>query len=184
MTSGGSVWKQWTVYVHFRDFPMMYASTVREDPDFTGAEDRITVGTIMQKEWTPEGGTRQVSHSTTQARSSAYARHFDNDGSFKIVFKCEGARKEESSWKTILTNQFITFGRAQTWIEEDTDITDMEDVVLDIDHSTEDVSISITDEFKPNTIDHTYVKILRLENGGVVDDNRAEARKTWPFYAS
>lgn len=30
-TSGTKVFKEWTVYVHFKDFPMMYASTTEED---------------------------------------------------------------------------------------------------------------------------------------------------------
>lgn len=182
---GTKVFKEWTVYVHFKDFPMMYASTKEQDSDFQNCPDRIAVGTLMQREWTPEGEEKQYQHKTQQSRFNAYNREFPNDGSFQIIFKCDGDRKEEDSYKILLTNQFINFGlRAQAWIEDETDITNMDDVVLDIDHSTEDISISITDTWEENTIDHTYVRLLKLEDKSIKTDNRSYARKEWPFYAN
>lgn len=139
----------------------------------------------MQREWTPEGGKKQYQYKTQQSRFEPYHREFPNEGSFQIMFKCDGDRKDESSYHMFLTNQFINFGiRTQAWIENDTEITEMEDVVLKIDHSTENVSISITDTWEENTIDNTYVRILKLKNKSIQNDNRDQARKDWPFYAN
>lgn len=186
VTIRGQVYKEWTVYVHFRDFPLMYATTSQMDDNFEHPSDTITVGTLLLKEWTPEGGgQRQYVHKTQQIKFDYYKHTFENSGSFKIIFQVQGDRRQESSYKTFLTNQYIQFGlRAQAWIEEDTEITNMEDVVLDIDHSTEYVEISIIDDWQDNTMDHTYVRLLKMKDGTIVNDNRSSARKDWPFYAN
>ena len=49
----------------------------------------------------------------------------------------------------------------------------MTDVVLKIDHSTEDVAISIADKLEKNTLDFTYIRILKLEDKSIVNDLRS-----------
>lgn len=182
---GNKVYKEWVVYVHFRDYPMMYASTSQDDQFFGGAVDSIIAGSLLQCDWEDDDGHPHSLRTTQQSKFDSYNHVFDNEGAFKIVYQCNGDRKDEESYQVFLTNQFINFGiRTQAWVEDDTDISDMENVVLDIDHSTEDVQISIIDTWEENTIDHTYIRMLKLKNKSIQIDNRNQARKEWPFYAN
>lgn len=182
-TIGGYVYKEWTVYVHFKDIPIMYVSTIQDDSEFTGSED-LVVGTILQKEWDDGGGSRRYSRKSTNYMTSNYKRGInDNNGTFQIVFDCEGDKMSEDSYKMKLTNQQINYGvRGIALIKDDTDITEKTDVVLKIDHSQEEVKIEIVDEMSENTIDYTYVRLLKLDEKAIKIDNRNDARKTWPFY--
>lgn len=163
----------------------MYASTIQNDDSFPGSSQNLAVGTLLQKEWNTKAGKKMIQRKTIQSVSEGYNREFDNNGSFKIVFQTTGDAKDPDSYKIWLTNQYIQFGvRNSAWIEENTDITSMEDVVLKIDHATEDVTIEIVDEMHPNTMDETYVRILKLKEKGIISDNRADVRKTWEFYAN
>ena len=183
-TRGSFAYKQWTVNVLVKPYPLFKATTKREDSEFGGYDDIVSVGSLMQKTWTDDDGKQHVDHKTTQTRTESYRHEFENSGSFRIIFENEGDRKNPSSWKIKLTNQYIDVGREQIWIDSDTDITDMEDVVLVIDHSEIDMSIDIQDAMESSTMDKTYVKILKMDEGAIADDLRSEARRTFPFYNS
>lgn len=182
-TSNGYAFKEWTVYAHVKEFPLFYVSSREEDTDFKTSTS-IAIGTLTTKEWTDEAGKQHAMHSTTQIVGENIDRHTDDSGSFRITYKVQGDKKSEDSYHLLLTNQYITIGRNQIWIETDTDITSMTDVVLKIDHSTEDVAISIVDKLEKNTLDFTYIRILKLEDKSIVNDLRSEARVEFPFYNS
>lgn len=182
-TINGYTYKEWTVYVHFKDFPIFYASTIQDDNDFKGDTQRIPVGSLLLKEWNKDGKNFQ-SRKTTQFVDYLINRDVENVSQFKIIYVCEGDKTKEASYKMKLTNQFITYGvREQKWIEKDTDITNKEEVILKIEHGTEDIKLSIVDDLEDNSDDVTFIRILKLEEKGITFDNRQEARKVWPFYA-
>ena len=180
-TSNGYAFKEWTVYAHVKEFPLFYVSSKEDDSDFKTSTS-IAIGTLVTKEWTDEAGKPHIVHSTTQIVGENIDRQTENSGSFRITYKVQGDKKSEDSYHLLLTNQYITIGRNQIWIETDTDITSMTDVVLKIDHSTEDVAISIVDKLEKNTLDFTYIRILKLENKSIVNDLRSQARVEFPFY--
>ena len=180
-TANGYAFKEWTIYAHVKEFPLFYISSKEEDPDFKTSTN-IAIGTCMTSEWTDEAGKAHATHSTTQIVGKNIDRQTENSGSFRITYKVQGDKKSEDSYSLLLTNQYITIGRNQIWIETDTDITSMTDVVLKIDHSTEDVAISIVNALQKNTLDFTYIRILKLEDKSIVSDLRSQARVEFPFY--
>lgn len=179
--SNGYAFKEWTIYAHVKEFPLFYISSKEEDQDFKTSTN-IAIGTCMTSEWTDKEGKAHATHSTTQIVDKNIDRQTENSGSFRITYKVQGDKKSEDSYSLLLTNQYITIGRNQIWIETDTDITSMTDVVLKIDHSTEDVAISIVNKLEKNTLDFTYIRILKLEDKSIVNDLRSQARVEFPFY--
>lgn len=73
-TVNGYSYKEWTVYVHFKDFPIMYASTIKDDSTFDGSSEDLIVGTILQKEWNDESGKHNYSRKSTNYMTSGYQR--------------------------------------------------------------------------------------------------------------
>lgn len=183
ITEGGYAYKEWSVYVHFKDFPMMYVSTIKDDSKFKASEDLI-VGSIRQTEWNDKGGKKHYKRSSINFMTSSYNRTLANNvGDFQIIYEITGDKKSEDSYHMKLTNQQIRYGvRGVAFIKDDTEITTQEEVVLKIDHSTEDVKIEIVNALQENTLDATYVRILKLEDKAIKIDNRIECRKNWPFY--
>ena len=180
-TKGNYVFKEWTVWVKFKDYPLMYAETKQNNTDFrTNAS--ISVGSLSVKEWTDENGKLNSVKTTVQTYGSIYKRNIEETGSFRIVYECTGDRKQESSYKVKLTNQFITVGREQIWIQDDTDITEFTDVVLKIDHSNEKMSIEIVNKMADNTLDNTFLRILRMNDKTVLEDTRDTVRQPFNFY--
>ena len=49
-------YKTWTVYAHFKPYPLMYASTIKDDAGFKGTKVDLAVGTIGVKTWTDDDG--------------------------------------------------------------------------------------------------------------------------------
>ena len=76
----------------------------------------MSVGSLSVKEWKDENGKLNRVRTTVQTYGSIYKRNIEETGSFRIVYECTGDRKQESSYKVKLTNQFITVGREQIWI--------------------------------------------------------------------
>ena len=134
------------------------------------------------KEWTDENGKLNSVKTTVQTYGSIYKRKIEETDSFRIVYECTGDRKQESSYKVKLTNQFITVGREQIWIKDDTDITEFTDVVLKIDHSNEKMAISIVNQMADNTLDNTFLRILRMNDKTVLEDTRETVRQAFNFY--
>ena len=180
--AGGYVYKSWDVRVMVKPYPLFKATTKSADEAFGAVNSSVSVGSIFVKSWTDKEGKSHSDRSSVQSRFEPYDLEFDNEGSFRIIYSVTGDRKDPASWKAKLTNQFITVGRDQVWIEDDTDITDMSLVVLKIDHSKMKMAISIQDRMDDNTMDATFVKILKMDAMSIVDDLREEARKTFPFY--
>lgn len=183
-TINGYSYKEWTVYVHFKDFPIMYASTIQDDTSFDGSSQDLVVGTILQKEWNDDKGKRQYKRKSINFMTGGYQRTIQNNsGTFQIIFDIQGDKKSEDSYKMKLTNQVIQYGvRGQAYIKEDTDISQKEEVILKIDHSKEDVKIEYVDQLSENTNDYTYIRLLKLKNKGIKIDNRQDARRRFPFY--
>lgn len=57
-------YKTWTVYAHFKPYPLMYASTIKDDGGFKGTKADLAVGTIGVKTWTDDDGKVQTSRTT------------------------------------------------------------------------------------------------------------------------
>lgn len=55
-------------------------------------------------------------------------------------------------------------------------------MVLKIDHSNEKMAIEIVNQMADNTIDNTFLRILRMNDKTVLDDTRDAVRKDFPFY--
>lgn len=178
---GDYFYREWIVYVHFKSFPIMKATTAKKDSDFGEAYKDIAVGSLLEMQWNDSEGTQHYSHKTRQTVFTAQNIDFDPNGTFRLIWKCNGDKKNPESYRLYLTNQFITFGRHQTWIEDDTEITEFTDVYVKIDHSKEDISLSVEKESKGDTKDETYIKILKLDTGSVINDFRDEVRKEMPF---
>lgn len=183
-TINGYSYKEWTVYVHFKDFPIMYASTIQDDTAFDGSSQDLIVGSLLQKEWNDKSGKHHYSRKSTNYMTSRYQRTLQNNsGTFQIIFDVQGDKKSEESYKMKLTNQVIQYGvRGQAYIKDDTNISEKEEVVLKIDHSKEDVTIEIVDGLSENTDDYTYIRLLKLKDKGIKIDNREDARRRFPFY--
>lgn len=183
-TKKGYTYTTWTVYALLMDYPLMKVTTKKDDSEFK-TKTAIPIGSLLQKQWDDEDtGKRHTSHTTSQTLYENYNREFDNSGAFRIYYKCEGDKKSSSSYSIMLTNQFIKVGRNQIWIEDDTDITDYEDVVLKIDHSKEEMTIEVVDTLEKNSLDYTNIRILRLDEKTVVDDLREQVRREFDFYTN
>ena len=63
------------------------------------------------KEWKDDKGKLNKVRTTVQTYGTIYKRKIEETGSFRIVYECTGDRKQASSYKVKLTNQFITVGR-------------------------------------------------------------------------
>ena len=81
-----------------------------------------------------------------------------------------------------MVNQCVDFGRVQVWGEEKTDITDFIDVFVKIDHSKKQAKISVVGESAENTLDYTFIKILKMDNGSVKYDYRETIRNGLQLY--
>ena len=55
-------------------------------------------------------------------------------------------------------------------------------MVLKIDHSTEKMSIEIVNQMAENTIDNTFLRILRMNDKTVLEDTRDAVRQPFNFY--
>ena len=55
-------------------------------------------------------------------------------------------------------------------------------MVLKIDHSNEKMSIEVVNQMADNTIDNTFIRILRMNDKTVLEDTRDTVRKEFPFY--
>lgn len=177
----GYTYKQWTAYALFMDYPLMKITTNKDDNEFK-TPNYIPIGTLLLKEYQDEEGKSRTSHTAQQLQFEMVNRAYENAGAFRMYFKCNGDKTKAESYTKYMTNQYINVGRTQIWIEDDTNITDFEDVVLKIDHSKEDIKISIVNELEDNDLDNTYIRMLRMEDGVVVDDLRDAVRKEFDFY--
>ena len=108
---------------------------------------------------------------------------FDETGTFRLEWKLEGEDKyKQESYKLYLVNQCVNFGRVQVWGEEKTDITEFSDVFVKIDHSKKQAKISVVGESAENTLDYTFIKILKMNKGSVKDDYRETIRNGLQLY--
>lgn len=89
---------------------------------------------------------------------------------------------DPASYTAYLTYQYVEFGRQQVWKTAKTNISDMTDVVVKIEHSTSTPGISIVDELRPDTRDTTYIKILEMKDGEMTADLRSSIRKPLELY--
>lgn len=55
-------------------------------------------------------------------------------------------------------------------------------MVLKIDHSNEKMSISIVNQMAENTIDNTFLRILRMNDKTILEDTRDTVRQPFQFY--
>lgn len=55
-------------------------------------------------------------------------------------------------------------------------------MVLKIDHSNEKMSIEIVNQMADNTIDNTFLRILRMNDKTVLEDTRDTVRQPFNFY--
>ena len=165
----------------------MYVSTKKEDSSFTGTINDLYVDNIMVKEWeteTSEGQTIQnIQYISSQLIKEAQHLKFDETGTFRLEWKLEGQDKYSfESYKLYLVNQCVDFGRVQVWGEEKTDITSFSDVFVKIDHSKKQANISVVGESAENTLDYTFIKILKMDNGSVKYDYRETIRNGLQLY--
>ena len=179
--------KEWQVYVHIKSLPLMYVSTKKEDSSFVGTINDLYVDNIMVKEWeteTSEGQTIQnIQYIESQLIKEAQHLKFEETGTFRLEWKLEGQDKyNQESYKLYLVNQCVDFGRVQVWGAEKTDITSFSDVFVKIDHSKKQASISVVGESTENTLDYTFIKILKMDNGSVKDDYRETIRNGLQLY--
>ena len=113
------------------------------------------------------------------------AQHFDFEktGSFRLEWKCEGDDKRKpSSYKLYIVNQYVEFGRVQVWGQDKTDITNFTDVFVKIDHSKKEANIEVVAESVANSMDYTFIKILKIAEGSVKEDYRETIRKELQLY--
>lgn len=179
--------KEWQVYVHIKSLPLMYVSTKKEDSSFTGTINDLYVDNIMVKEWdteTSEGQTiHNIQHISSQLIKEAQHLKFEETGTFRLEWKLEGQDKYNPvSYKLYLVNQCVDFGRVQVWGAEKTDITSFSDVFVKIDHSKKQASISVVEASEENTLDYTFIKILKMDNGSVKEDYRETIRNGLQLY--
>lgn len=178
--------KEWQVYVHIKSFPLMYVSTKKDDSDFEGTINDLYVDNIMIKQWDDRSGQtsqRRTQHASQQLVKEGQHLKFDQTGTFRLEWKLEGENKYSfESYKLYLVNQCINFGRVQVWGEEKTDVTEFSDVFVKIDHSEKQAKISVVEESEENTLDLTFIKILKLDHGAVKDDYRETIRNGLQLY--
>ena len=55
-------------------------------------------------------------------------------------------------------------------------------MVLKIDHSNEKMSIEIVNQMADNTLDNTFLRILRMNDKTVLEDTRDTVRQPFNFY--
>lgn len=177
---------EWPVYVHVKSFPLMYASTKKDDDEFPGTLNDLYVANMIKKEWEDRDGEtskKHTQHFATQVLFEEQHLEFEETGSFRLEWKCEGEDKRSlDSYKLYMVNQYVHFGRVQVWGEEKTDVTEFTDVFVKIDHSKKDAEISVVEESEENTLDYTFIKILKLDEGAIKDDYRETIRTELQLY--
>ena len=178
--------REWQVYVHIKSLPLMYVSTKKDDISFNGTINDLYVDNIMIKQWDDKSGeTSQIitQHESQQLIKEAQHLKFDETGTFRLEWKLEGQDKYSfESYKLYLVNQCVNFGRVQVWGVEKTDITSFSDVFVKIDHSKKQANISVVGESAENTLDYTFIKILKMDKGSVKDDYRETIRNGLQLY--
>lgn len=177
---------EWPVYVHVKSFPLMYASTKKDDNAFPGTLNDLYVANMIRKEWDEtEGEAKKRHHQFLSTQVLFEEQHFDFEqtGSFRLEWKCEGEDKRKlDSYKLYMVNQYVEFGRVQVWGEEKTDILEFSDVFVKIDHSKKEATIEVVGESEENTLDVTYIKILKMDEGAIKEDYRDSIRKELQLY--
>lgn len=178
--------REWQVYVHIKSLPLMYVSTKKDDISFNGTINDLYVDNIMIKQWDDKSGeTSQIitQHESQQLIKEAQHLKFDETGTFRLEWKLEGQDKYSfESYKLYLVNQCVNFGRVQVWGVEKTDITSFSDVFVKIDHSKKQANISVVGESAENTLDYTFIKILKMDKGSVKEDYRETIRNGLQLY--
>lgn len=178
--------REWQVYVHIKSLPLMYVSTKKDDSNFDGTINDLYVDNIMIKQWDDKSGeTSQIitQHESQQLVKEAQHLKFDETGTFRLEWKLEGQDKYSfESYKLYLVNQCVNFGRVQVWGVEKTDITSFSDVFVKIDHSKKQANISVVGESAENTLDYTFIKILKMDKGSVKEDYRETIRNGLQLY--
>ena len=178
--------REWQVYVHIKSLPLMYVSTKKDDISFNGTINDLYVDNIMIKQWDDKSGeTSQIitQHESQQLIKEAQHLKFDETGTFRLEWKLEGQDKYSfESYKLYLVNQCVNFGRVQVWGVEKTDITSFSDVFVKIDHSKKQANISGVGESAENTLDYTFIKILKMDKGSVKEDYRETIRNGLQLY--
>lgn len=110
---------EWPVYVHVKSFPLMYASTKKDDNAFPGTLNDLYVANIIKKEWEDKDGEtskKHTQHLATQVLFEEQHLEFEKTGSFRLEWKCEGDDKRKiDSYKLYIVNQYVEFGRVQVW---------------------------------------------------------------------
>lgn len=177
---------EWHVYVHVKSFPLMYVSTKKDDSTFTGTLNDLYVANMMRKEWEEQEGEankKHTQHLATQVLFDAQHLDFEKTGSFRLEWKCEGNDKRKpSSYKLYIVNQYVQFGRVQVWGQDKTDITNFTEVFVKIDHSTKEANIEVVAESQANSMDYTFIKIMKIVEGSIKEDYRETIRKELQLY--
>lgn len=55
-------------------------------------------------------------------------------------------------------------------------------MVLKINHSNEKMSIEIVNQMAENTLDNTFLRILRMNDKTILEDTRETVRQAFNFY--
>lgn len=59
---------------------------------------------------------------------------------------------------------------------------DFTDVFVKIDHSKKEAKIEVVEESEENSMDYTFVKILKLDEGAIKEDYRETIRRELQLY--
>jgi ABC-type transport system substrate-binding protein len=173
------------VYALLKPWPHLKVSTARADWEDEPWQAKKIIAYAQIAEWTSSSGKQMTSRRVVQYFTGAWAEPYAIDPAslFGIRYDPNGEASDPSTaWKAMLVNMTVTCGRFQVSSTYDVDVTDMENVVLKIDHSTDgEYALEIVDEAQESTDDATYVTLYSLDHGIVTGDTRTNIT-TMPFY--
>lgn len=182
-TLEGMVAKAWTVYLLTKPWARFKATT---DPKGNGAVAWTdAVATIGISEYTDKDGDRHVNHVSAPLKTGAIIKTWDNTGAFAIDYELDDETDKDSTYTAKVINQTKMFGRLQVKNAEPVDVSEAEEVWIEIDHSGEEfdfeVKTSVSDE--DSNDDKTVFRIYEMDDGVVIRDYRGEIPET-PFYTN
>lgn len=179
------VTKEWTVYALFKPWPRVKVSA--NSDGFATTMRKELVGAICETTYTfNDGGeeTTEIEHFvSSQTLDAPVKLERDESGAFAVEYHtAEGKEIEkDAAWKPFVVNQRVMLGRVQATLEEDTDATGWERVVVRIDHPAEDFELSVVGTYEASDDDKTCVVIYEMKDDVVTKDNRAQLAQM-PFY--
>jgi len=178
------IYRSWPVYALMKPWPSVTVSTARKDYEDEPWFAKKVIAYAQEAEWTDEEGETHVNRRVVQYTKESWGETTPySTGLFAIRYEPQGrASDPDTEWKAKLVSMTVTCGRFQTSSDDEPDVTDMEAVVLKINHSTDgEYTLEVVDEMGETGDDATYVTLYKLEDGVVTEDLRVNIT-TMPFF--